>query len=145
KQYIQEGGFKGEIREFEIPRNSNLLDLRDDDFKGILDLATNEEKDVLRKPTAKYSKESKEQRDIVDSILRRNGYDGYIIKDAGDTKDYDTVVFRKDRSPDYTTQSISEAYHKAKADGSNPELVKAVEDLIGKSTPALQPQSGKPR
>jgi hypothetical protein len=29
-------------------------------------------------------------------------------------------------------QSISEAYHKAKKDGSNPELVKAVEELIGK-------------
>ena len=27
---------------------------------------------------------------------------------------------------------ISEAYHKAKADGSNSELVKAVEDLLGK-------------
>ena len=27
-------------------------------------------------------------------------------------------------------KSISEAYHKAKADGSNPVLVKAVEDLI---------------
>lgn len=30
------------------------------------------------------------------------------------------------------SKSISEAYHKAKADGSNPELVKAVEDLLGK-------------
>ena len=30
------------------------------------------------------------------------------------------------------TKNISEAYHKAKADGSNPELVKAVEELIGK-------------
>jgi N12 class adenine-specific DNA methylase len=29
-------------------------------------------------------------------------------------------------------QSISEAYHKAKADGSNPELVKAVESLLSK-------------
>ena len=29
-------------------------------------------------------------------------------------------------------QEISEAYHKAKADGSNPELVKAVEELLGK-------------
>ena len=29
-------------------------------------------------------------------------------------------------------QIVSEAYHKAKADGSNPELVKAVEDLLGK-------------
>ena len=34
------------------------------------------------------------------------------------------------RSP----KSISEAYHKAKADGSNPELVKAVEELLGKPT-----------
>ena len=32
----------------------------------------------------------------------------------------------------FWSKSISEAYHKAKADGSNPELVKAVEDLLGK-------------
>lgn len=32
-------------------------------------------------------------------------------------------------------KSISEAYHKAKADGSNPELVKAVESLLSKETP----------
>ena len=31
-------------------------------------------------------------------------------------------------------QEISEAYHKAKADGTNPELVEAVEDLLGKPT-----------
>ena len=31
-----------------------------------------------------------------------------------------------------TAKGLSEAYHKAKADGSNPELVKAVEDLLGK-------------
>ena len=29
-----------------------------------------------------------------------------------------------------TPKSISEAYHRSKADGSNPELVKAVEDLL---------------
>ena len=29
---------------------------------------------------------------------------------------------------------ISQAYHKAKADGSNPELVKAVEKLLGNPT-----------
>ena len=29
---------------------------------------------------------------------------------------------------------ISEAYHKAKADGSNPELVAAVEDQIGRAS-----------
>jgi hypothetical protein len=32
--------------------------------------------------------------------------------------------------PEYK-QAVSEAYHKAKSDGSNPELVKAVEDLLG--------------
>jgi hypothetical protein len=31
-----------------------------------------------------------------------------------------------------TEKAIAEAYHKAKADGSNPELVKAVEELLGK-------------
>ena len=31
-------------------------------------------------------------------------------------------------------QAISEAYHKAKEDGSNPELVKAVEKLLGNPT-----------
>ena len=38
---------------------------------------------------------------------------------------------------------ISEAYHKAKADGSNPELVKAVEDLLGKPTQEPTPQPTK--
>ena len=36
---------------------------------------------------------------------------------------------------------ISEAYHKAKADGSNPELVKAVEELIGKAQSEASPVS----
>lgn len=36
---------------------------------------------------------------------------------------------------------ISEAYHKAKADGSNPELVKAVEDLLGTQKENLKRQS----
>lgn len=36
-----------------------------------------------------------------------------------------------DKSP---TEQISEAYHKAKADGSNPELVKAVEEILGEKT-----------
>lgn len=34
--------------------------------------------------------------------------------------------------------SISEAYHKAKEDGSNPELVKAVEELVKPKTDAIQ-------
>lgn len=39
----------------------------------------------------------------------------------------------------------SEAYHKAKADGSNPELVKAVEDLLGKPTKNPHPNPPKPK
>ena len=34
---------------------------------------------------------------------------------------------------------ISEAYHKAKQDGSNPGLVKAVEDLLGKQKESSPP------
>jgi hypothetical protein len=34
------------------------------------------------------------------------------------------------RSKKFTPQQISEAYHKAKTDGSNPELVKAIEELL---------------
>ena len=39
---------------------------------------------------------------------------------------------------DFRQEQISEAYHKAKADGSNPELVKAVEELLGKPTEPTQ-------
>ena len=39
-------------------------------------------------------------------------------------------------------RQISEAYHRAKQDGSNPELVKAVEDLLGK--PTEQPKETTP-
>jgi hypothetical protein len=43
------------------------------------------------------------------------------------------------RNGKYGLESVSEAYHKAKADGSNPELVKAVESLLSKEqTPAQQ-------
>jgi hypothetical protein len=46
----------------------------------------------------------------------------------------------KEQADNFNLQkSISEAYHKAKADGSNPELVKAVESLLSKEqTPAKE-------
>ena len=40
-------------------------------------------------------------------------------------------------------QGVSEAYHKAKADGSNPELVKAVENLLTQQTEQLAPEIAK--
>lgn len=39
-----------------------------------------------------------------------------------------------------TPQQAAEAYHKAKADNSNPELVKAVEDLLGVTPEAVTPE-----
>lgn len=39
----------------------------------------------------------------------------------------------------FWAKSISNAYHKAKADGSNPELVQAVEDLLGQTAPEAKP------
>jgi len=42
----------------------------------------------------------------------------------------ETVVFDNEKIINATNEVIAEAYHKAKKDGSNPELVKAVEDAI---------------
>ena len=42
----------------------------------------------------------------------------------------------------YPSKAIAEAYHEAKADGSNPELVKAVEDLLGKKPEGTTIQTG---
>jgi hypothetical protein len=41
-------------------------------------------------------------------------------------------------------KEISEAYHKAKEDGSNPELVSAVEELLGKPAQAPEVAEGQP-
>ena len=63
---------------------------------------------------------------------KSKGFDSVIITDVGidgnPHKSY--CVFGADKFYESTPEAISEAYHKAKADGSNPELVKAVEDLI---------------
>jgi hypothetical protein len=54
-------------------------------------------------------------------------------------------LFRKNFFDYYNkkSQQISEAYHKAKKDGTNPELVKAVEDLLGGKEVAM-PKGEKP-
>ena len=60
------------------------------------------------------------------NILKKNGYDAFEIFEKGD-KAYAII----DRSILKTkAQSVAEAYHKSKADGSNPELVKAVEQSL---------------
>jgi len=63
-------------------------------------------------------------------ILRNNGYDVFEIFEKG-AKAYAVI----DRSILKTKEiAISEAYHKAKADGSNPELVSAVESVVAQPT-----------
>ena len=68
-------------------------------------------------------------------VVQDNKGGGFLIKNNDGKQQNPTMGKHKD---------ISEAYHKAKADGSNPELVKAVEALLGKqkeSSPT--PQTGK--
>ena len=77
-------------------------------------------------------------------IFKRAGVDGIKYRsNSGRGDNFNYVVFDpnsieiiKKEKPllSGNPQKISEAYHKAKADGSNPELVKAVEELLGKPT-----------
>jgi hypothetical protein len=64
-----------------------------------------------------------ENLDVVEDLLRRG------FKSVKDGEEFFVVL---DRSILKTKQqAVAEAYHAAKKDGSNPELVKAVEDLLG--------------
>lgn len=60
--------------------------------------------------------------------------DGSIFDNVIENLDY----LRYANEVKQTPQSISEAYHKAKEDGSNPELVKAVESLLVKEKPKAE-------
>jgi hypothetical protein len=71
------------------------------------------------------------------NILKKNGYDVFEILEKGD-KAYAII----DRGILKTkSQVISEAYHKAKEDDSNPELVKAVESLLSKEQSLKEQQT----
>ena len=60
------------------------------------------------------------------------------LKEFGPIEVEEKTGFQFDKWSDNDFKTISEAYHKAKADGSNPELVKAVEDLLSdKSNPKV--------
>jgi hypothetical protein len=69
-------------------------------------------------------------RDFIISVVSNNfnldGIEIFIDEDLADGKDISTPVNK------VTNKSVSEAYHAAKKDGSNPELVKAVEEALGK-------------
>jgi hypothetical protein len=68
------------------------------------------------------------------------GRNGYKTKEGYIPKNTDVVVIEYDKQSTYEayknqySKNISEAYHKAKKDGTNPELVKAVESLLSKGS-----------
>lgn len=72
----------------------------------------------------------------IPALIKEAGHDSYFSKEGGQVT---IAVFNPKQIKIATPQSISQAYHKAKADGSNPELVKAVEDLLG--APKAGPQT----
>ncbi len=63
--------------------------------------------------------------DIVDSIPDGYVLDEYILQDGSEPR----------RFPE---RELAKAYHKAKEDGSNPELVKAVEELLAPKPPQAE-------
>lgn len=62
--------------------------------------------------------------------LKKEGYDGIELGDREST-----IAFEPNQLKPITHEIIAKMYHEAKADGSNPELVKAVEDVINKTSP----------
>ncbi|MFN5250911.1 MAG: hypothetical protein ACK5DE_07665, partial [Bacteroidota bacterium] len=72
-------------------------------------------------------------------------YDNDIAKEMGyDAAKYgdEIAVFNGDKIKNATNEVIAKAYQKAKEDGSNPGLVKAVEDLIGNKKITDGPNKG---
>lgn len=63
--------------------------------------------------------------DALIKVLKDNGYDGIEYNNAFEGTGKSIIPFEKK-----SIIPISEAYHKAKQDGSNPELVQAVEQLL---------------
>ena len=85
-------------------------------------------------------------------IKDREKYDGIIFKNLIDPAlssrrevPQDTIVaFDNNQIIKTDNKSVSEAYHKAKENNSNPELVKSVEDLLGKKQELSQQKTEAP-
>jgi hypothetical protein len=70
-------------------------------------------------------------KDLLSSVKREFESDGFTEQDAASVIKNKLEGLSK---KDFRQNQISEAYHKAKADGTNPELVKAVEQLLTPKT-----------
>lgn len=81
-----------------------------------------------------YSQSLKEDEQFR-RALEGMGYDGLLNNFTRlklHSQRQEVIVFDQSNVSEINADLISELYHKAKEDGSNPELVRAVEDLIGK-------------
>jgi len=74
-------------------------------------------------PKYEFSNEATETKIIKKA--KKEGYDGVIFK-----SDFSNDIFYAE-IPENKNKALAEAYHKAKADGSNPKLVKAIEAELG--------------
>jgi hypothetical protein len=86
-----------------------------------------------------YAQELKEDPQFR-RALENMGYDGLLnnfTRLKSPIPRQEIIVFNKSNVSEINANLISEAYHKAKADGSNPELVQAVESAIGKTAPEV--------
>lgn len=109
RTYLKENGFPFEGRTLNAEQ---LNRLKEKGIKGI----------VLRKD---FASQSRNELIVIDNS---------IIKDVSSSKKEVTKL----PSSFSDTKTISEAYHKAKADGSNPELVTAVEELLAPKSPQAE-------
>ena len=121
--------------------------IRDGDTsKEWVDLVNNSIKDIERIfSVVPYSGKT---RDILSGIKEKVANSNYdISKEISQLSEETKKEFYKS-GEGWGVNEISEAYHKAKADGSNPELVKAVEDLLKpkslENKPTISKEQSKP-
>ena len=79
------------------------------------------------------------------NFLKNKGYDSIIFEmpDKNYSKWNETVVFDKNQIT-IINNKTSEAYHKAKENKNNPELVNTVEELLGKPKEEVKPTETEP-
>ena len=118
---------------------SKALELADEDYGKRNGLTLEEGEEYFR-----YDKEFRSDVDeinpeFISRAAEQLGYDAIIDKNSNmyeneiSVLDDSRIVYEEDMP-----MAIAEEYHRAKADGSNPELVKAVDDLLGKQPQAAE-------
>jgi len=94
----------------------------------------------MRESSRVYIEQGGTFKELLSSIKNEFESDGFTEQEAA------SVIKDKLESinkVDFRQKQISEAYHKAKADGSNPELVKAIEKILSPKKESTQKPSEK--